>query len=168
MKILTRSLLLAVVLSITAFESIAQEQLTTFILLRHAEKADASDDPELSDAGKARAVRLAEVLSHTSVQAIYSTSYKRTRNTVAPLAKAKGLEVLQYEPMKGDPLEKMLKDHKGGTVVISGHSNTTPWTANFLIGKEQFKNFEDGEYNNLIIVTVLKKGLVTNFTWLTY
>src|SRR5262245_62028178 len=144
MKIIVKPLFIVVVLWLATGELLAQEQLTTFILIRHGERSDeAGNDPDLSEAGKARAMRLAEMLSKTSIQAIYSTSYKRTRNTVTPLAKAKGLEILPYETMKGDPLDKMLADHAGGTILVSGHSNTTPWTANYLIGKEQFKNFAD-------------------------
>jgi len=169
MKIMIRFLLLIAVVCTTVSLSFAQEQLTTFILVRHGERADdGSKDPELSDAGKARAARLAEMLSKTSVQAVYSTSFKRTRNTVSPLAQAKGLEILSYEPLKAEPLDKMLQDHAGGTVVISGHSNTIPWTANYLIGKEQLKNFSDDDYKNFLVVTVLKKGSITNITWLTY
>ena len=164
-----RSILLVAVVWTSTGTAFAQEQLTTFILIRHGERAeDGSEDPELSDEGKSRATRLAEMLSKTSIQAVYSTSFKRTRNTVSPLAQAKGLEVLLYEPLKADPLDKMLKDHVGGTVVISGHSNTIPWTANYLIGKEQLKNFAADDYKNFLVVTVLKKGSVTNITWLTY
>ena len=164
-----RSLVIIAVVWTTSMVGFAQDQLTTFILVRHGERAeDGSEDPELSDAGRARAMRLAEMLSKTSVQAVYSTSFKRTRNTVSPLAQSKGLDILSYEPLKADPLDKMLKDHAGGTVVISGHSNTIPWTANYLIGKEQLKDFSSDDYKNFLVVTVLKKGSVTNITWLTY
>ena len=147
----------------------AQEQLTTFILVRHAEKADdGTKDPGLTDEGRIRATHLAEMLSKTSIQAIYSTSFKRTRNTVSPLAEAKGMEVLSYEPLKAHALDKMLADHAGGTVVISGHSNTIPWTANYLIGKDQLKDFADDDYKNFLVVTVMKKGTVASITWLTY
>ena len=162
------ALLLAIVLSVS-IQSFAQSQITTFILVRHAEKADdGTKDPELSQDGKQRAARLAEMLTKTSIAAIYSTAYKRTRNTVAPLAGAKNLEILSYDPLKGEAIDKMLMDHAGGTVVISGHSNTIPWTANYLTGKEDFKDFADNDYKNFLVVTVLKKGTVTNVTWLTY
>jgi len=169
MNVIAKPLLLVAVLFLATGELLAQEQLTTFILVRHGERSDeAGNDPDLSEEGKARATRLAEMLSKTSIQAIYSTSYKRTRNTVMPLAKAKGLEILPYETLKGEALDKMLKDHAGGTIVVSGHSNTIPWTANYLIGKEQFKNFADDDFKNFLVVTVLKKGSVTSLTWLTY
>lgn len=166
---IVRSLLLIAVVWTATGVAFAQEQLTTFILVRHGEKVDdGSKDPELNEEGKTRALRLAEMLSKTSVTAVYSTSFKRTQNTVSPLATAKGLEVLLYEPLKPEPLDKMLTTHAGGTIVISGHSNTIPWTANYLIGKDQLKNFAEGDYKNFLVVTVLKKGSVTNITWLTY
>jgi broad specificity phosphatase PhoE len=147
----------------------AQEQITTFILVRHAERSDESGgDPDISEDGKARAKRLAEALSKTSIQAIYSTGYKRTKNTVTPLADAKGLKISIYEALKGEEIEKMLKDNMGGTIVVSGHSNTIPWTANYLIGKDEFKNFGDDDYGNFLVVSVLSKGKVTKVTWLTY
>ena len=156
----------ALVISVQSF---AQNQITTFILVRHAERGeDGTKDPDISDEGKKRSVRLAEMLSKTSIAAIYSTAYKRTRNTVAPLAGAKGLEVLPYEALKGEAIDKMLQDHAGQTVVISGHSNTIPWTANYLTGNNDLKDFADNDYTNFLVVSVLKKGTSTNLTWLTY
>jgi len=149
--------------------AIGQEKITTFILVRHAEKAnDGTNDPDLEEKGIARANHLVDILGKTSVDAIYSTAFKRTRNTVAPLAKAKGIEVAGYEAFKVEEIEKMLKKHAGGTVVICGHSNNIPWIANLLTGKEQYKDFEDSDYKNFIVVSVLKKGKVSNVTWLTY
>ncbi|HEX6889396.1 MAG TPA: phosphoglycerate mutase family protein [Chryseolinea sp.] len=162
------ALFLTIALAIS-LEALAQSQITTFILVRHAEKGDdGTKDPDLSEDGKKRASHLAEMLSKTSITAIYSTTYKRTRNTVAPLANAKGLEILSYDPLKGEPIDKMIKDHAGGTVVISGHSNTIPWTANYLTGKNELKDFADNEYSNFLVVSVVKKGTDTNVTWLTY
>ncbi|MBA4057221.1 MAG: hypothetical protein C0490_21085, partial [Marivirga sp.] len=144
-------LLFALVL-LTAPLSIAQKKITTFILLRHAEKGnDDPKDPELKPEGVERAERVVKMLGKTSVDAIYSTTFKRTRNTVAPLARAKGLEVVAYEAFKVDEIEKMLQKHAGGTVVISGHSNNIPWIANLLIGKEDFKDYEDVDYGNILI-----------------
>jgi 2,3-bisphosphoglycerate-dependent phosphoglycerate mutase len=162
------ALFLAIALAVS-IQSLAQSQVTTFILIRHAERGETgSGDPDISEEGKQRANRLAQMLSKTSVTAIYSTSYKRTRNTVTPLANAKGLQILSYEAMNGDAIDRMLKDHAGGTVVVCGHSNTTPWTANYLTGKNDLKDFSDDDYKNFLVVSVLKKGTDANITWLTY
>lgn len=141
---------------------------TTFILVRHAEKEqDGTKDPELSAEGKARAIRLATLLQNTAISAIYSTPFKRTQNTIAPLATSKGIEVNLYEGSKPEEIDRMLKQHPGGTVLVVGHSNTIPGVANYLTGQNAIKNFEDSEYGHLLIVTLLEKGKA-NLTWLTY
>ncbi|HNV30658.1 MAG TPA: phosphoglycerate mutase family protein [Cyclobacteriaceae bacterium] len=149
--------------------SIVQAQPTTFILVRHAEKGnDGTKDPDLTEAGTRRAQLLATMLKKTQVDAIYSTAYKRTRNTVSPLATTKGLSVSGYEAFKTDEIDQILKKHTGGTVVIAGHSNNIPWIANYLTGKETYKDFEDSDYENLLIVTVVEKGKNAKVVWLSY
>lgn len=146
----------------------AQTQ-TTIILVRHAEKGtDDPKDPELSEAGKQRAQHLAEVLKEIKVDAIYSTPYKRTRNTVAPLAGAKGISVLNYDPSKKEEIDQLLQKFAGGTIVVVGHSNTIPGLANYLTGKSDFQNFDDSDYDNLLVVTVVERGKSAKVVWLTY
>jgi broad specificity phosphatase PhoE len=136
------------------------KQVTTFILVRHAEKvADGSKDPELSEVGKARALRLANMLKKQSIAAIYSTNYKRTMNTVKPLAEQLGQTILQYEPFKDDEIVKMASEHKGKTVLIVGHSNNIPWIANTLLGKKEFGDYDESYYENVLIVNVIEKGV---------
>lgn len=137
----------------------AQDQITTFILVRHAEKvSDGSKDPELSPQGLARAASLSRMLSQTKIDAILSTPYIRTQKTVTPLSHAAGLTIQTYDASKFDYLDEALKNYAGGTVVICGHSNTIPGAANYLMGKNDLKNFEDHEYENILIVTVTAKG----------
>jgi 2,3-bisphosphoglycerate-dependent phosphoglycerate mutase len=144
------------------------QEVTTFILVRHAEKGnDGTKDPDLSEAGKNRAATLVKLLQEVKVDAIYSTNYKRTRNTVTPLAAEKKLTIASYDAMKGEEIDLMLNKFKGGTVVICGHSNTTPWVANYLSGTNQYKDFDDSDYDNVILIDVLEKGKV-KATWLTY
>ena len=84
----------------------SQRGITTFILTRHAEKgSDGTKDPDLAQAGNERAQLLAKMLSETTVDAIYSTNYKRTRNTVTPLANANGLTVVEYESFKTEEID---------------------------------------------------------------
>jgi len=146
----------------------SQEDITTFILIRHAEKGDdGTKDPDLNGLGKQRSIRLMEILKNQAIDAIYSTTFKRTQNTVAPIADLKDLRVLNYEPFKPGDIDEILSKFKGGTVVICGHSNSIPWTINYLIGKEQYKDFEDKVYENLVIVSVEEKGKA-KVTWLNY
>jgi len=165
-----KSILLFFLLSIALHSTVySQQAVTTFILTRHAEKGDdGTKDPDLTPVGTQRAQLLAKLLKETKVDAIFSTPYKRTQNTVAPLAKAKELVVKGYEPFKTEELDKMLKEYTGGTVVICGHSNNIPAIANYLMGREDYKTFDDSDYDNLMIVTVVEKGKTAKVTWLNY
>jgi 2,3-bisphosphoglycerate-dependent phosphoglycerate mutase len=130
------------------------QPVTTFILVRHAEKGnDGTKDPDLNEAGRMRAQALAKLMQATKVDAIYSTPYKRTRNTVTPLATAKGFDVLEYN--KIEEMDLFLKKYSGGTVIVCGHSNTVP-------------AFDDSEYGNIIIVSLVDKGKNANVVWLNY
>jgi 2,3-bisphosphoglycerate-dependent phosphoglycerate mutase len=153
----------------TGKDVIAQQPITTFIFLRHAEKiVDGSKDPDLSEAGRNRVEALVKLLSKTKIDAIYSTNYKRTQNTVSPLAQAHSLSILNYDGGKMEEVDAMLAKFQGETVVVCGHSNTTPTIINYLTGnKDEFKNFDDADYGNIIIVSIEKKG-EAKVTWLRY
>ena len=162
-----RQLLIVLVLFVCT-SAYAQQQITTVILVRHAEKgSDGTNDPDLSDAGKARAESLSKLLKKTKVDAVYSTPFKRTKGTAAPLALAKSLTVESYQ--KIDELDAILQKFKGGTVVLVGHSNTTPAIANYLTGhKDEFPAFDDSEYGNVIVVSVIERGKDCKVVWLSY
>lgn len=133
------------------------QETTTFILVRHAEKAsDGTSDPALTEVGMARAEYILSLFQQANITAIYSTDYKRTKLTVAPIAEAKSIEVTIYDPGELEDFSHiLLKDNSGGTVIISGHSNTTPTLANLLLAEEKFKQFEDDDYGNLLIITTI-------------
>jgi broad specificity phosphatase PhoE len=151
--------------SVTALHA---QQITTFILVRHAEKRmDDGKDPALSTEGNARARRLQSLLEKTAIDAIYTTPYKRTRSTVEPLAQAKGVTVREYEPQKRAAIEEMLTSFGGKTILVSGHSNTIPEIANWLTGSAQFADFDDADYGNLMVVSVLTLGNA-RVTWLRF
>src|ERR1700720_2165791 len=80
-------------LLLSALVATATVQSTIFIV-RHAEKADATKDSDLSEAGRARAEALAKMLKDAKINAIYATEFKRTQQTAAPLAKALGITVM--------------------------------------------------------------------------
>ena len=70
----------------------AQDAPTTVILVRHAEKAATpANDPGLTQAGLNRALALAHAAGSTDAAAIFVSQFKRTKQTVKPLAAALGL-----------------------------------------------------------------------------
>jgi 2,3-bisphosphoglycerate-dependent phosphoglycerate mutase len=153
------TLLVVVALTLANLEVFGQSSLTTFIFIRHAEKAnDGSKDPDLTAEGKERAERLSRMLANQKVDAVYSTNYKRTRLTVEPTAASHQLTVTTYESMDAAQLKELATRYKGGTVVICGHSNTTPAMINKLLGSDQLKQWEDPDYGNFVTVTVAESG----------
>jgi len=163
-----RHVILLILLAISC-AGCSQQTITTFILSRHAEKGDdGTKDPDLTPAGYERAQALRRLLSRASIDAVYSTAFKRTRNTVLPLAQEKSLTILEYEPAKTEEIDKMLAKYPGGTVVICGHSNTIPSVINYLTGRDEYKNFADSDYGNLIVVTIVEKGKLVSVTRLNY
>lgn len=110
---------------------------TTFIVVRHAEKAnDDPRDPSLSSAGQARAQALAVSLADEPLAGAYATAYRRTQMTAAPTAHRHGLAVVTYDARQspGDFAAQLRRAHPHGTVLVVGHSNTTPEIAAALCG----------------------------------
>lgn len=100
-----------------------------FVIVRHAEKSnDDPRDPTLSEAGLARAQRLAAALAKQPLAAVYATAYRRTQQTAAPAASDHGLVVTTYDAaLDAKDLASTLKQrHASGTVLVVGHSNTVP------------------------------------------
>ncbi len=68
------------------------------LLIRHAlpirrELESGAADPELSDAGRSQAVRLAEYLSSEHLDAVYASTMQRARQTAEPIAHDRDLEI---------------------------------------------------------------------------
>ena len=163
MKILICALFLLCSLSAA---SLAQEK--TIILVRHGEKADAtSQDPDLSAEGKQRAERLVKRIGKFRPGAFYSTNYKRTRDTVAPLAAKRKKQVQTYDARQPQQLVDSIMKSETKRFVVAGHSNTIPGLANLISKKELFKNLDDTEYS-VIWVIKLKDGKVRKFELLEY
>jgi len=134
------------------------------ILVRHAEKAAApANDPPLTPAGLARAQALAEALAETRVDAVISTQYRRTRETAAPVAAARGLDP-QIVATGGDTAAHVqavaaaVKARGAGEVVlVVGHSNTVPAIITAL-GGPAMPALCDPEYANLFVLVPSPSG----------
>lgn len=130
--------------------------LTTVILVRHAEKADDSRDPPLSAAGVARAEALVRTLHDQPLDAVYVTPFIRTRETGRGVAEARGIPLREQAASAtyAADLAALLRErHAGQTVLVVGHSNTTPALLGAL-GVADPPAIADGEYDGLFVVTV--------------
>jgi len=135
----------------------------TAILVRHAEKgADdpaSPGDPGLSEAGAARAAALARTLAAAGVTHLYASPYRRTQDTLAPLAAATGADVVVYDPRELGQLAQDLRALPAGSVaVVAGHSNTTPALAGLLggalAGLDARGFLAEDEHDRLIVQTL--------------
>ena len=149
--------LLALSLSSVLAEVKGQEDpaLFTIYLVRHAEKQTAVSDPPLTVCGEERAVALQDFLSHIPIDAVYSTDFKRTQGTAAPVANAKGLKIQSYDPQALEAIGGVLMAEQQDALVI-GHSNTTAVLAGMLIG-EDMGAFDESIYNRIYQVVVSEK-----------
>ena len=134
--------------------SFAQSKITTYYFIRHAEKVDNSQNPDLSEKGLKRAELWNNIFSEVDFDEIYSTDYKRTLQTASPTATTKKIEIKLYNP-KTINIESFKKETLGKKVLIVGHSNTTPKFVNDIINQNLFSDIEDETFGNLYIVTVV-------------
>ena len=160
------------------------DNATTFIIVRHAERLDASANTNLSEVGLARAEALINAASEAGVGAIYSTNFCRTLQTVQPLASHLSLSInVQHLSASTDLndcdpaisvamndlpasvnnemslVEHVLDKHNGKTVLIVGHSNTVPALVAAL-GGAAFDPvvIDHDEFNHLFIVRKNKRS----------
>jgi len=141
--------------------SAVQQSGMTLILVRHAEKKivpPENKDPDLSPEGIARAEELARMFGNSGITAIYATQYKRTQQTVKPLADKLNLPVTQVEAKATPELVKQLRARPAGQVIfIAGHNNTVPDIIAEL-GGPRFPIIPETEYNNLYVLTISGDG----------
>ncbi len=161
-RITLRIFVAAAAIFVAAF---AAAQRAVFVV-RHAEKQTDSNDAgvPLSEAGRARAMRLASHLKNAGVTAIYSTDYVRTLATAEPLARALKITVRKYQAKGPDgkpdlgPLASRLKaEHPRDVVLVVGHSDTVPPLLKAL-GCVETIEIPAAQYDDLFAVVPTGKG----------
>ena len=147
-----------ILFTFTLFTSCVKNEsnTTTYYLIRHAEK-DRTDktnrNPNLNEKGLERAKKWAIYFKNIDFDAVYSTNYNRTIQTATPTANSKKLEIIKYNPRKvyGAVFQK---ETKGKTVLVVGHSNTTPAFANKILGEKKYANIDDNDNSKLFVVMI--------------
>jgi phosphohistidine phosphatase SixA len=131
---------------------------STVFLVRHAERADGggaaggmnASDPDLSAAGRTRAESLATLLKDAKITTIFTSEFKRTQQTAAPLAKVLGIQAVPVPSKDSAALVKRIKSSTGNVLVV-GHSNTVPELIKSL-GVKEAVAIGDQEFDNLFVV----------------
>jgi broad specificity phosphatase PhoE len=131
----------------------------TIYLVRHAERAAISgrvpSDTGLSPQGETRAKALASLLKDAGITAIYTSEYRRTQQTAAPLAKLLGI---RPQVIPADDIRSLVAKLRAstGNVLVVGHSNTLPSLLNAL-GITARVTIAESDYDNLFEVTLRPK-----------
>lgn len=136
--------------------SLWAQESTTYYLIRHAEKNRAdlgNNNPHLTKKGKQRAQFWNKVFEGVIFDCIYSTPYFRTIETVKPTALQQQLPILYYD-MKRLYNDEFKDKNRGKTVLVVGHSNTTPHLANAILKKEVYPEINDRVNGLLYIIHV--------------
>ncbi len=120
------------------------------ILVRHAERvqSDSTDDPPLTDAGKARAERLAAMLSKSGIRTVFTTRFRRTQDTAKPTA-----DLLRLTPIEESDTVQLvakLREHGSETVLVVGHSDTVPDVIKAFGGP--LVTIDDDEFDDLFVL----------------
>lgn len=154
MRLFPRSALaLLVFMSVT---TAAQGQPSTVIVVRHAEKASATDpDPVLSELGTQRARDLAAALVDAGIGSIITTHLQRTKLTAADVMAASKLTPL-IVPAGGathvaDVAAAIRARPAGDVVLVVGHSNTVTAIVAAL-GGPKFPNLCDSQYSQMFVL----------------
>ena len=137
---------------------------TVVIVIRHAEKVSVSaPDPELSEAGQARAALLVRMFGETQgtgrLDAIYTSSALRNRMTAAPLAARLG--IVPIVAPSDDPkglAHRIVRENSGKRVMVIGHANTVPDIVAALSGQSDIPPIGEEEFGTMYIVTVPRIG----------
>jgi phosphohistidine phosphatase SixA len=156
-----KSLMAATVLTMTLIPALASAQKMV-ILTRHAERADGqatmgASDPQLSAAGEARAAKLAAMLADANITVMFTTEFRRTKDTAAPLAAKLKLTPEAVAAAQSAALVDRIRQHANDIVFVVGHSNTVPAIIKALGGPDV--TIGDNEYDNLFIYVPATKTL---------
>ncbi len=149
MKSFVLLLLTIIAVSIASAEPIV-------VIVRHAEKA-ANDpkDPDLSPDGQKRAEALVRILKDAHITAIFTTEFKRTQETAAPLSKSTGVVPSIVSAKDYPTLISKLRQVEGAALVV-GHGDTIPEIIKAL-GVDTPLQIPDDDYTNLLVVTLQAK-----------
>ena len=149
--------MIVMAMTIIPLTSQAGDEAAVVYLVRHAEKSGAGRDPQLTDAGRQRALSLANLLRDAGITHIYSTDFIRTRDTAAPLASLLDLEIGIYDWQEINALIGSL-NQAGARSLVVGHSNTTPELVELLGGEPGGAIDEASEHDRLYILTIRNPG----------
>jgi broad specificity phosphatase PhoE len=154
---------IALLAFILILSSCQKEDPKTIYFVRHAEKDTLyPKDPALTIEGVMRSVDLAAYFKHIKVDTIFSSDYKRTKETAQPLSEKQGVGIGIYDPMDFESFAENLKSLKADTIVVVGHSNTLLPQMEALGAEKPQAEITEFEYNKLFEFHLGDKSVITH------
>ena len=116
----------ALFLLLAACTSLRPAPQPSIYVMRHLDTPAGVADPDLTENGRATALRLARWFDRRDPpQVIYVSTTKRSRQTAEPLAARLRITPKTYNPADTPGLVAAVLAERG-TVLVVGHSNTVP------------------------------------------
>jgi phosphohistidine phosphatase SixA len=137
---------------------------TVVFVIRHAEKAkDGGLDPPLTEAGVARAARVAELLGgggrETAIDVVFVTQFQRSAATARPLTVARAIPVITVPADDVAGLARRIEDEfRGRRVLVVAHSDTIPAIVAALAQGTSVPPIADDEYGTAYVVAAPRWG----------
>jgi len=141
---------LIIIAAIPLFTLSAVAASPIIFVVRHAEKSADGNDPDLSAAGQERAEALARIVKDAEITAIFTTEFKRTQETAAPIAKELHVSPTVIPADQIFALVEKLRGLKGNGLVV-GHGNTIPDLVKAL-GIATPVNVPENDYSELFFI----------------
>lgn len=138
----------------------SESGFTQIYILRHADKVDDSENSPLSEIGIQRAKYWKTVLQYIKFDTVYTTDFKRNKQTASLISEDK-IPIEIYYPMSFD-VKKFISKVRGKKILIIAHSNTIPDMVNRLIGESTYAPMSHRNYSMLFIITISDEGKSTS------
>nr|WP_314442341.1 phosphoglycerate mutase family protein [uncultured Sphingomonas sp.] len=122
---MVRALLALLLLALAGCATMGTPPTPNIYVVRHLNTPAGVANAQLTDEGRANAVKLAEWLRRDPPRTILVSDTDRARDTAAPTAARFEAAVLTYDP-KDTPALIAQVLASPGTVLVVGHSNTVP------------------------------------------
>jgi len=152
---MNRKTFLLLALSLSPIVPASARAQNVIFLVRHADRASSDPDSLLSKVGEARAQCLGNVLKDSNIKTIFTTEFKRTQQTAAPIAAEFHLEPRIIPRANTADLLKQLRESKSYPVLVVAHSETLPPIVQQL-GAGTISRLDPLEYDKLIVIPVSK------------
>jgi broad specificity phosphatase PhoE len=133
----------------------------TILLVRHAEKQDLSDDPNLSADGRQRAHRLLQAVRDAGVDTVYTSDKRRTQQTAAEVLSGLNIKPGNQRHFRHDDdpaaLANTIRADPGRVILVVAHSHMLPGLLKAL-GPWTEPAVAEQDYDNFFVITLDRDG----------